>query len=205
MFEADLEKSSIILKNKCSDCGSDTIIEITPTSTGLGLEGGILFKGSQDGYLAKCYTCHDANPKTDDNQKKGNKSIKTLIVEDELSSSRILNSFLSSLGKIDVAVNGTEAISAVKKGIENNQPYELVFLDIMMPAVDGISVLKKIRQLENQHGLNEHAKSKIIMTSANTDRDIILEAARSGCTSFIIKPLDKTRLYNEIRRHGFDV
>ena len=43
------------------------------------------------------------------------------------------------------------------------------------------------------------------MTSANIDKDIILKAARAGCTSYMIKPIDKTRLYNEIRKHGFEI
>lgn len=134
-----------------------------------------------------------------------NKFIKILLVEDELTSRKKLNSFLHPLGEVDIAVNGKEAITAVKKAIENNQPYELIFLDIIMPVLDGISTLKKIRQLETQNGVNEHANSKVIMTSAIVDKDIILKAARAGCTSYMIKPIDKARLYDEIRKHGFDV
>ena len=74
----------------------------------------------------------------------------------------------------------------------------------MISNLDGISILKKIRQLENQHGVKEHAKSKVIMTSANTDKDVILKAAQAGCTSYMIKPIDKKRFYNEIRKHGFN-
>lgn len=205
MFQADPNKTTLVLKDICSDCGSETIIEVTPTSGGFGLEGGTLLKCSSDEYIAQCSACLDSNPKTDDHQNREEKFIKILVVEDELSSRRILNSFLSPLGRIDFAVNGSEAVRAVQKGIENNQPYKLVLLDIMMPHLDGISVLKKIRQLETHQGLNGHEKSKIIMTSANPDRDLILDAARSGCTSYIIKPIDKIRLYNEIRKHGFDI
>ncbi len=43
MFEANPEKPTIVLKDKCSDCGCKTIIEITPTSGGFGLQGGALF------------------------------------------------------------------------------------------------------------------------------------------------------------------
>jgi two-component system chemotaxis response regulator CheY len=132
-----------------------------------------------------------------------NKFIKILIIEDELTSSKTLNSFLHTVGEIDIAVNGNKALTAVKKALENNQPYDLIFLDIMLPELDGITVLKKIRQFESQHGVNEHARSKIIMTSANTDKNIILKAARADCTAYLIKPIDKTRLYNEIRKHGF--
>ena len=58
MFEANPKKSKIVLKEKCSDCGCDTIIEITPTSVGFGLMGGALFKSSTDKYTAKCIACY---------------------------------------------------------------------------------------------------------------------------------------------------
>ena len=63
MFEANPEKSKIVLTEKCSDCGLETVIEITPTSGGFGLQGGMLFKTSPDGYSAKCPACCQANEK----------------------------------------------------------------------------------------------------------------------------------------------
>lgn len=63
MFEANPEKSKIVLKEKCSDCGCDTTIEITPTSGGFGLMGGALIKSSNDEYIAKCPTCYKAHLK----------------------------------------------------------------------------------------------------------------------------------------------
>lgn len=71
MFEDKPEKSTIVLKEKCSDCGCDTIIEITPTSEGFGLMGGVLFKSSKDNYTAKCPACYEKLFKIDDNQKAG--------------------------------------------------------------------------------------------------------------------------------------
>jgi Zn finger protein HypA/HybF involved in hydrogenase expression len=69
MFEANPEKSTIVLQEKCSDCGCDTIIEVTPTSVGFGMQGGVLFKSSTDKYVAKCPACYEKNFKIDDNQK----------------------------------------------------------------------------------------------------------------------------------------
>ena len=57
IFEANHEKSAIALKCKCSDCGCETIIEITSTSGGFGLQGGFLFKSSPNDYFAKCPDC----------------------------------------------------------------------------------------------------------------------------------------------------
>ena len=89
--------------------------------------------------------------------------------------------------------------------IEDNQPYDLICLDIMMPEVDGIMALKKIRQLEAQKGLNPETRSKIIMTTALSDKSHVLEAAQANCDGFLVKPIIKDRLFNEIRKHGFDI
>jgi two-component system, chemotaxis family, chemotaxis protein CheY len=205
MFEDNPEKSTLVLKEKCSDCGIDTSIEITPTSSGFGLQGGVLFKSSNDKYTANCPSCYEKHFKMDDNRKSENKCIKILLVEDELTSRMVLNSFLQPIGEVDVFVNGNEALTAFEKAIENNQPYELIFLDIMLPELDGIGILEKIRQLETRYEVREDAKAKVIMTSANTGKDVILKAARAGCTSYLIKPIDQVRLYNEIRKHGLNV
>ena len=133
------------------------------------------------------------------------KIIKILLVDNELASRRMVQSFLSPLGEVDIAINGKEAFTVIKTAIENNQPYELILLDITVPKLEGIEVLKKIRQLEDQQGLGEDNRSKVIMISANFDKNIILKAARADCTGYIIKPIDKIRLYNEIHKHGFDI
>ena len=61
LFQANPEKSTMVLNGKCSDCGCDTIIEITPTSGGFGLKGGALIKYSREDYIVKCHDCYQAN------------------------------------------------------------------------------------------------------------------------------------------------
>ena len=63
IFEANPEKSTIVIKGKCSDCGCEVIVNITSTAGGFGLQGGALFKCSADGYLVKCPDCYQVNPK----------------------------------------------------------------------------------------------------------------------------------------------
>jgi hypothetical protein len=58
MFEATPEKTTNILNVNCSDCGREVIVEITRTSGGFGLQGGVLIKCSSDKYLAKCPDCY---------------------------------------------------------------------------------------------------------------------------------------------------
>ena len=62
MFEANPSKSTVVLKDKCSYCGRETVIEITPTSGGFGLQGGILRERSADEYFIECETCYKVIP-----------------------------------------------------------------------------------------------------------------------------------------------
>ena len=70
--------------------------------------------------------------------------MKVLIAEDDFISRKLLNTLLAPFGEVDIAANGKEAFTAVKMAIENNHPYDLICLDILMPELDGIMALKKI-------------------------------------------------------------
>ena len=131
--------------------------------------------------------------------------MKILIAEDDFVSRKILNTQLTPLGKVDCAANGNEVFIAVKMAFEENQPYDLICLDIMMPEVDGIMALKKIRQLETQKGLSPETRSKIIMITALSDKNHVMAAALANCDGFLVKPIEKKRLFDEIRKHGFDI
>ena len=59
IFEDSPAKSTITFNIKCSDCGNDVLIDITPTSGGFGLKGGFLFERASDKYLVKCHNCYN--------------------------------------------------------------------------------------------------------------------------------------------------
>jgi hypothetical protein len=63
IFEAFPDKSKIIFKGKCSDCGNDVLIDIIPTSEGFGLLGGGFVECSAEKYAAKCHSCYKVNSK----------------------------------------------------------------------------------------------------------------------------------------------
>lgn len=61
----------------------------------------------------------------------------------------------SPYGKIFSVANGKQAIYAFRVALEIEEPFDLVCLDIMMPAVDGQTLLKTIRRLEASKTLNQ--------------------------------------------------
>jgi len=123
----------------------------------------------------------------------------TLIVEDDFTSGLLLQKILSSYGPVHIAVNGQEAIEAVRVSLETAQPYNLICMDIMMPVVDGHQALKKIRALEVSKGTVSTRCAKIIMTTALNDLQNKISAFSGLCDDYLVKPIDRQRLLGVIR------
>lgn len=86
IFEAFPEKSTIIFKGNCSDCGGIVIIDIVPTSEGFGLLGGAFIECSTDKYFAKCPDCYKVNSKMVESNK-ANPNVLPLFDKKDLLSS----------------------------------------------------------------------------------------------------------------------
>jgi two-component system chemotaxis response regulator CheY len=128
--------------------------------------------------------------------------MRSLIVEDDFTSRKLLQIYLSDFGPTHVAVNGLEAVNAVKESFEKNEKYDLICLDIMMPEMDGMEALKNIRDIEESYGLKGLDRVKIIMTTAKEQKEDIFGAFNSGCEAYIIKPVQERDLIEEIKKLG---
>lgn len=128
--------------------------------------------------------------------------MRILITEDEFITRRLLFKLLLPLGKCDLAVNGLKALEAFREALKSDEKYDLVFLDIIMPKLDGIDVLKNIREMEEQAKIPADKRCKVIMTTGLADRQNVLRAANEGCDAYLIKPIIKKELYKKLRTIG---
>ncbi|QJB58209.1 response regulator [Pseudodesulfovibrio sp. zrk46] len=127
--------------------------------------------------------------------------MRALIVEDEFLSRKILRSFLMTLFEVDIVVNGREAVEAFKLAHTEGKPYDLILMDIMMPEVDGVEALSKIRKMEAEESLKPRAK--VIMTTALDDPQTVLKSFYDGeASAYIVKPVAKDKLYKELEKLG---
>jgi two-component system chemotaxis response regulator CheY len=125
--------------------------------------------------------------------------MKTLIVEDDFTSRLLLQEILKPYGPSHVAVNGREAVEAVRLALEANEPYDLICLDIMMPEMDGQAALKDIRAQEEARGILLSKGAKIMMTTALGDIRNVSAAFNSLCDGYLTKPIQKAKLLEELR------
>ncbi|MDF2908989.1 MAG: response regulator receiver protein [Herbinix sp.] len=126
--------------------------------------------------------------------------MKVLIAEDDFASRKFMLRFLSKYGECDITVDGLEAVEAFTMALEENEGYNLVCLDIMMPGLDGYQALKKIREIEKEKLVPEEKAVKIIMTTALNEGKNVTKAFDLGCTAYAGKPIDQDKFENVLRK-----
>lgn len=121
--------------------------------------------------------------------------MKVLIVEDMNINRILLKNILKNFEEIkyiDEAVNGIEAVEKIIKAYKENNKYDIIFLDIIMPMQSGYHVLEQIEKYEIHNDINKENRSKIIIISSlNNDKNL-----KSRIDDIIIKPINYDMIKN---------
>ncbi len=118
---------------------------------------------------------------------------KLLIIDDERGIRNTLREILADEGhEVEVAENG-------KQGLEmaQNKAYDLIFSDIKMPEMDGMEVLKALKQplpTSTQGEEVEPIETPVVMISGHGDVETAVQALKMGAYDFLLKPLDLNRI-----------
>ena len=116
------------------------------------------------------------------------KTLKVLVAEDNKLNQRVIHNLFKRLKiNIDIAQNGAEALTLVEK-----KDYDLIFMDIYMPVLDGILTVKKMKE----KGIH----SAIIGMTASNDREERNNAMKAGMDDYIIKPVKQEELSRMITK-----
>ena len=136
------------------------------------------------------------DPRRDADPAPASKGLSILVAEDNEINALLMRSLLSRLGhRAVITTNGEAALESWLSAKSAGSPYDLVFMDIQMPQLNGIETTKRIRVMEaGQPG----RRTPILALTANTlveDRYACFEAGMDG---FLIKPLDREKLEEAI-------
>ena len=118
------------------------------------------------------------------------KKLKILIVEDNPANRLLVVKILAQIGftaDVDVAVNGLEAVKVVSLS-----SYDLIFMDLQMPGMDGYEAMRKIRSN------GDIIQPRIIVISANVQSEDVSNSYRAGADGFLPKPIDREAMINII-------
>lgn len=115
--------------------------------------------------------------------------IKLLVIDDDPFILILVKKTFSSLGfEVLTAPDGFEGIDAIKK----HKP-ALILLDIMMPILDGLEVLKRVKESP------EVSRIPIIMFTAVAENKMVVESSKLGADDYIIKPFQSSVLITKVR------
>ncbi len=115
-----------------------------------------------------------------------NKNI-LLVEDDEIireTTKELLNFLFSS---VDTAENGATGLKKYKE-----KPYDVVFTDLIMPEMNGIEMITKIKEI--------NPRQTIIVVSGNDDAEHLIKILNMGIENFILKPFNKYTLFNSIEK-----
>ncbi len=117
-------------------------------------------------------------------------NLKVLVVDDELVIRSMIEYSLQamSIKDITLAVDGAKAFDILETAAT---PFDLVICDWMMPVMDGINFVKKVRAMEYN--------TKILMLTGKATADAVREAISAGANSYVVKPFTADDLYGKIR------
>jgi DNA-binding response OmpR family regulator len=111
-----------------------------------------------------------------------------LLIDDDTKILNLEKSILTQGGfAVETALDGAEGIEKLKKG-----QYDVIVLDVMMPAMDGYEVARKIKQMDS------HKSTPIVMVTAATEHDAMTQGFHSGAVVFMNKPFTAAKLLSVV-------
>ena len=118
-------------------------------------------------------------------------SKKILIAEDSVATRRALSVLIKNMGYIPIeAINGGEAVKLTRQELPG-----MIILDIVMPEMDGLEALKRIRQEEGT------ANIPVVMLTSLPDSETVAEAIQIGANDYVMKPFKATLIVDRIGRY----
>ena len=122
-----------------------------------------------------------------------------LIADDNLANRTLLDHLLRQYGSCTFATNGLEAVKRYQHSWEEEQPFSVIFMDVMMPEMNGTDALRMIREFEATQGI---PMVNVIMVSALRDGDNIQQSRSAGAQHYLIKPFREKEIFSLLSSFG---
>jgi CheY-like chemotaxis protein len=128
--------------------------------------------------------------------------LRILVLEDDASTCRLMQIFLDPIGECRILSGGRAALDAFQSALDQGKPFDLLLLDIMVPEINGIEVLRKVRTMEQSRGIHNRNRVKVIITSSLSDARNMEQAQSADSDGYLVKPVNRAKLLSTIRTVG---
>jgi two-component system, chemotaxis family, chemotaxis protein CheY len=117
--------------------------------------------------------------------------MKILLVDDSRTMRNIQKKALEALGTVEFAEagDGIEAVTVLAS--QNGATFDLIMIDWNMPNMDGITLVRKIRETDKE--------TPLIMATTEAEKTRVMEALKAGVNNYVIKPFTPEILVEKVR------
>ena len=124
--------------------------------------------------------------------------VRALVVDDSVTARAALSEMLGTLGvHADTAASGEECLELLAGAENASRPYQIVLMDYLMPGLDGVETIRRIRRSAQEHG-RACPPPAILMISACTRETVIQEEGELPVDAFLHKPVGPALLYHSL-------
>jgi two-component system chemotaxis response regulator CheY len=123
-----------------------------------------------------------------------------LIAEDVTLIQKMLQKMLGPYGEITFVRSGREAFQKFQRTLTTQEYFDLICLDINIPEINGLDVLKNIRAAEKLNHVPLDKRAKIVIVSSTNEADVVMKAIKLGCDGYIVKPFSQEKIIAELKK-----
>lgn len=124
---------------------------------------------------------------------------KILILEDNPVAQLLQKSIMKEFGVCDTVKDGESGLDLFRLAHEENFPYSIVLLDLVMPGKSGEEVLKIIRDEEAARNVKGLDRCKVIVSTTTSDSSVLMDLFRAEADAYIVKPLTREKIVRELK------
>jgi two-component system chemotaxis response regulator CheY len=123
--------------------------------------------------------------------------VRILVSDDELVARKITSTLLSEYGECDEAEDGEAALEMFQKALSEGSSYGLVTIDVGMPKMGGLELLRAITLFEKKRSM---WPSRKIMISADSHAKTVIQAVQGKCDAYLVKPVQPENLKKKLEK-----
>lgn len=126
--------------------------------------------------------------------------MRTLVIEAQGASRRVLKQALAEVGSCDCVPDPEQGVRQFQTAHAASQPYDLVCLDVSTEGWGGIEVLREMREHEQELGIGSSRHTRVLMTTDIEDVDHIVRHLRGGCHGYLIRPFTIREVQDAVQK-----
>jgi two-component system, chemotaxis family, chemotaxis protein CheY len=127
--------------------------------------------------------------------------MKCLIVDDEVICRKTVVTLLEEVAECDEAADGGEALTKFRQALQRNEPYDVVFLDLLMPGIDGHQTAQTIREMERESPSAGNVNI-IMLTVLDSVNDAMTSFCLGQSSAYLVKPASEEKFLGTFKKLG---